>query len=156
MSIFKELIEKVESGYSYHIDFKERNMKIGNKYLIKEGVYDNERDLINSGDLGIFLDNDVLENIEMLFSDYKRSVPSQRSDNKRRKYFKALTYEELEMEDLVCNEKREIASATLEGYILCMILLGKLKWDKNIFGGWFWQSKTYPELIILRDWIEEK
>jgi hypothetical protein len=63
--------------------------------------------------------------------------------------------EELTDEQLMCAERREVAQAKLEGFILCMILENKLIWNEHIMGKWFWQSKKDSDLVILKKWIEK-
>ena len=157
MEIYSEFITRVEEGESFHIDFEKRNMKVGKDYLIKEGEYDKTRGLIVG--LGKFFNNlsDVLENIESLYKSYKYSLPSERSDSKRRHYFKALPIEEITDEQLFFAQRREVACAALEGVILCQIIAGELVWDEEIMEGkWFWQSKIDPDLVLLRSWVEGK
>ena len=147
MSIYLELLERVAEGEKFHIDFKKRDMKLGKTYLIKDGEYNAERELIH-------FDGDLLSEIRELYEDYKISTPSERSEGKRRKYFKALSVEELTDEQLVNGTPRELAQAALEGFILCKILDGSFKWDENILGKWFYQDKENPDLIILKEWVE--
>lgn len=155
MSIYLELLERVSNGESFHIDFEKRNMKVGNDYLIKEGEFDESKTLID--DVEFHALNDILCNTEILYKQYKYSLPSERSDNKRRKYFKALPIEEITDEQLMVAERREYACAVLEGFILCMIVSGQLTWDEEIMNGrWFYQSKSDPDLIILKQWVEGK
>ena len=153
MSIYLELLERVCGGESFHIDFEKRNMKVGNDYLIKEGEFDESKELIiGSDDM-----QTILNKIEGLYKEYKYSLPSERSDNKRRKYFKALPMEEITDEQLIAAERREFSQAVLEGYVLCMIVSRQLVWDENVMQGkWFWQSQNDPDLIILRSWVEGK
>ena len=100
---------------------------------------------------------DLLFELEVLYRVYKYSLPSERSDNKRRKYFKALPIEEIEDEQLMTAERREYSRAVLEGFVLCMIVSGKLVWDEEIMNGkWFWQSDIEPDLVVLRSWVEGK
>ena len=146
MTIYEELVERVSNGETFHIDFEKKTMKIGKEILVKNGEYDSERKLIAT------TTQDTLVAIEALYKNYKYSLPSERSDNKRRKYFKALSVEELTDEQLILADRREIAQAALEGYILCMILNEQLKWPENT--GWFWQSKNDSDLVILKKWIE--
>lgn len=148
MTIYEELVERVSNGETFQIDLEKRTMKIGKETLIKNGEYDSERKLINA------TTQDILMAIEALYKNYKYSLPSERSDNKRRKYFKALSIEELTDEQLIFADRREIAQAALEGYILCMVLNGQLKWADNM-GSWFWQSKNDSDLVILKKWIEK-
>lgn len=151
MSIYLELVERVDNGESFHIDFKKRNMKVGKDYLVKNGEYDSEKRLFASMDL-----DGILHTIEDLYHEYKHSLPSERSDSKRKKYFKALSIGELDDFHLFNPIRREPAQARLEGFILCMILNGSFTWNVDKLGKWFYQSKNDPDLVILRDWIENK
>ena len=150
MTIYAELVQRVSDGESFYINFKNRSMKIGKKFIIADGVYDQEKNLIDCSCSNIA---EVLSEIEKLYQVYKYSLPSERSDNKRRKYFKALPVEVIPDNKLIVAEKREVTCAKLEGFILCTILSGKFKWTEDI-GKWFWQSKNDPDLVILRNWIE--
>ena len=150
MTIYEELVQRVSDGETFYINFKNKSMKIGKKFLITDGVYDIERELIEYNCKNI---SDVLSQIEKLYADYKYSLPSERSDNKRRKYFKALPMEELTDKQLMIAHSRETAQAKLEGFILCMTLNEKLKWT-NDMGKWFWQSQKDPDLVILKNFIE--
>lgn len=151
MTIYEELIERVSNGETFHIDFEKRTMKVGKTKLIDCGEYDKERKLIE-------YEHDSLEFIIKiiygLYHEYKFSLPSERSEKKRKKYFKALTIDQMSDEQLMYAQKREITQARLEGFILCMILSGEFTWDESRLGKWFWQSKFDPDLVILRKWIE--
>lgn len=70
---------------------------------------------------------------------------------KYKKYFKALTMEELPQESILNAGSRDITQAKLEGFILCHILNGTLYWESE--DKWFWKSQKYPELVILKEWI---
>jgi len=148
MTIYEELLSRVEQGEKFSIDFEKRDMKVGKDWLIKDGVWDTTRALDVSLPIAT-----VLEIIETHYKDYKYSTPSERSDGKRKCYFKALPVDELTDEQMVYGMNREYAQAKLEGYILCMILRGHLKW-KDEWGSWFWASKEDKDLILLKKWIE--
>ena len=153
MSIYLELLERVCGGESFHIDFEKRNMKVGNDYLIKDGEFDESQELI----VGSYDMQTILNKIEELYKEYKHSLPSESSDNKRRKYFKALPMEEITDEQLMTAERREFSQAVLEGFVLCMIVSGQLVWDEEVMQGtWFYQSKSDPDLVLLRAWVEGK
>ena len=153
MSIYLELIKRVSDGEAFHIDFEKRNMKVGKEYLIKEGEFDESKELIS----GTYDLRTILNMIEELYQQYKYSLPSERSDNKRRKYFKALPMEEITDEQLMVAERRETSQAALEGFVLCMIVSGQLVWDDKIMNGtWFYQSEFDPDLVLLRSWVEGK
>ena len=157
MSIYLELIERVDNGETFSIDFEKRNMKVGKEYLIKNGEYDTKRALFP-----MLYDNPyslhvVLHQIRELYRNYKYSLPSERSESKRKKYFKTLSIDELTDEQLMRAQRRETAQAALEGFVLCSIIAGHLVWDENVMGGnWFYQRPSDPDLVILRSWIENK
>ena len=155
MSIYFELIKRVENGDTFHIDFQKRNMKVGKDYLIKNGEYDTSKNLMDMAD-DIQSIDDAIAHIESTYPFYKYSLPSERNDGKRRKYFKALSIEELSDEQLMVAGSREVEQARLEGFILCAILCGKFQWDEEKLGKWFWQSKVDSDLVILKNWVENK
>lgn len=157
MSIYLELIERVSNGESFHINFEKRNMKVGKDYLIKEGEFDESKELFPSLYEGVYSLHVSLHMIRELYKNYKYSLPSERSDNKRRKYFKALPMEELTDGQLMVAERREITQAALEGLVLCLIVSGQLVWDEDVMQGkWFYQSKSDPDFVLLRSWVEGK
>ena len=153
MTIYEELVKRVKDGESFYINFKRKALKIGKKFIIADGVYDDNRELYITSELKM---PDVLANIELLYDNYKHSLPSERSSNKRIAYFKALPVDDLTDAQMATGERREVARARLEGFILCMILNGSFKWDEETMGKWFWQSKNDPDLVILKNWIENK
>ena len=152
-TIYEELIERVSNGEKFNIDFENRHIKVSNKYLVKNGEYDTSKyKLFNEYNADI---NSILSDIEALYEVYKYSMISERSENKRRKYFKALPIEELTDEQLVIGQPREVSQANLEGFIFVQILSGNLYWDEKIMNGkWFYQGND-PDLIILKKWIEK-
>ena len=96
--------------------------------------------------------DDFLSNVELLYDRYKHSVPSEVSEYKKKKYFKALSEKDLEDEDMLFGTGRDKAQIELELYILCQIILG-IDWNNNKMGKWFWQSSKDLDLVILKDWI---
>lgn len=150
MTIYQELIQGVDSGENFYIDFETRTIKVGKNFLAKNGKYDDTRALIGYPTV------DILQSIEELYQSYKYSLPSERNSNKRKRYFKALSADEMTDAQLATGCKRDVAQAKLEGFILCMILNGYFQWDEDTMGKWFWQSKNDPDLVILRSWIENK
>jgi hypothetical protein len=154
MSIYYEFIRRVESGETFYIDFEKRTMKVGKDFLIKNGEFDESKNLMDMV-VDLHCIDDVIKHIEETYQFYKFSLPSERSDSKRKKYFKALSIDELDDEHLMCAGRREVEQARLEGFILCAILSGKFQWDDSL-GKWFCQSKNDPDLVILRNWVENK
>lgn len=155
MTIYEELVKRVSEGETFHIDFEERTMKIGKQKIIDNGSWDKNRELIKLEYYQKELEF-AMKTIYELYLGYKYSLPSERSDSKRRKYFKSLSVEELTDEELMTAETRDVAQCKLEGYILCVVLLGVFVWNEDRHGKWFWQSKADPDLVILRSWIENK
>lgn len=133
-------------------------MKVGKDYLIKDGEFDETRKPLYCSEFHELQNLDgILCNVEQLYKRYKYSLPSERNDNKRRHYFKALPMEEITDEQLIVAERREVSQAALEGFVLCMIVSGQLVWDEEIMQGkWFWQSKNDSNLVLLRSWVEGK
>lgn len=150
MSILLEGLKRVESGERFHINFEERTMKVGQDKVIDNGEYDTTQVLYDEK-----LDNprELLDKVRELYIAYKFSLPSERSDKKRKKYFKALHIEELTDEQLIYGERREIAQYMLEAFILCAILNGDFIWNDEIHGKWFYQDKLEQDLVILKNWI---
>lgn len=143
MTVTEKLLIEVSKGKRFSIDFKNRNMKIGNKYLVKNGKYE--------GEYG-FTIHEALPHIEELFANYKVSLPSEHSDL-RKFYFRAKSVDELSDEEMVLGEEREIARAKLESYILGLMLSG-FNWDAQdeLKGKWFWQG-TDKSLVLFKEWF---
>ena len=140
---YEDIIESVRNGSKFNISFEERRVKIDGQE-------------VDTSDLGIPKAdlNEALSLIENHYIKYKRSVPSERNDSKSRRYFRADKVDNLSDEELCCNELREVAQVDLELLVLGFILNGSLVWDNEKMNGtWFWKSRKYPELIILKDWI---
>lgn len=153
MSIYVEMLHRVESGDRFHIDLEKRTMKVGGETIIDNGVYDTSKALYEDE---IYSPEVLLHMIRELYRNYKYSLPSERSDNKRRKYFKALPVDELTDEQLVLGIPREMAQYALEAFILCTILSGDFVWDEALHGKWFFQHPSDPDLIILKSWVVGK
>ena len=155
MTIYEELVVRVDKGETFHIDFEKRTMKVGKHFLIKNGEYESGRQLFTrTEDMETHCPMElILGIIDMLYKNYKYSLPSERSESKRKGYFKALPFDKLSDEHLFVAGKREVKRAQLEGFILCMILEGKFAWDEKEMGKWFYQAKQDSDLIILKKWI---
>lgn len=145
-TIYEQALAKVENGSRFRVNFQNRSLKIDGKYVIKDGKYD--------GELGVELTDSPLEQITQLYIRYQHSLPSERSESKRKCYFKALPEHLLNDEDMLYGQSREYAQIALELYVLGVILNGSLKWDDFAKGLWFWQSPENKDLILLREWIE--
>lgn len=143
-TIFQNSVEKVKHGARFSINLKQRSLKIDGKFIIKNGAYD--------GELGFNSTQDIEREIEALYERYRHSLPSERNDNRRKRYFQALPEHMLSTEDMLYGEPREVAQIKLELYILCAIITGSLKWEEFAEDKWFWQSPNHKDLIILKEW----
>ena len=148
MNIFLKGLEQVENGERFHIDFEQRTMKVGQDKMIDGGEYDTSQVLYESP-------QSLLDAVRGLYITYKYSLPSERSERKRKKYFKALPIEELTDEQLIYGVGRDVAQYMLEAFILCAIVNGDFVWNEEIHGKWFYQDKIEPDLVILKSWIEK-
>lgn len=143
--------EKVHNGSSFRIVFEKRSLLIDNKYIIKEGKYEGSLGI----DTSIPIDS-LLQNIEEYYRQYKHSVPSARSESKYKRYFRALPEYQLDEQDMLYGENRELAELRLELYVLTAIINEDLVWDEIAKDKWFWQSSVHPSLVILKQWIIKK
>ena len=150
MSIFLKGLERVKNGERFYIDFEQRTMKIGQDKVIDNGEYDITQVL---HDVKFENSRTLLDKVRELYIAYKFSLPSERSDKKRKKYFKALSIDELTDEQLIYGTRREVAQYMLEAFILCEILNGDFVWNDEIHGKWFYQDKLEQDLVILKNWI---
>lgn len=148
MNILLRGLEQVENGERFHINFEQRTMKVGQDKMIDGGEYDTSQVLYDGPDA-------LLDKIRELYITYKYSLPSERSDSKRRKYFKALPIEELTDEQLIYGARREVAQYMLEAFILCAIINGDFVWNEETYGKWFYQDTLESDLVILKSWIEK-
>lgn len=148
---YNEIVEKVSQGSKFYVNFKERSVRLDGKIVVQNGNFGEN---IYEGDADDFTLERTLSTIEQLYQEYKHSVPSERSESHRRTYFNALPEKELSDNDMLYGERREVARALLEVYVLEAVCRGWLYWDEPTMGKWFWQSKKDKDLIILRQWID--
>lgn len=146
-NIYQEAVQTVEKGAGFSVDFPSRTLKVGGKQIIQDGKYE--------GSLGVepCTEAEFLSRVERLYHIYKHSVPSERSERRLKRYFKALPERELSDDAMLYGRRRDRAQIELELYLLCQILHG-LKWNPDTMGRWFWQSPTDKDLVILRQWVE--
>lgn len=158
-SIYGELLDAVDKGKRFKVDLMEKSLWINKKQIIKKGEIVNEQDqskeFIKEYDLALeygsfSLSNSPWEVIEVLYTEFKKSVPGEHSN--RKSYFKALPVDELTDAELAYGTDRDYAQARIEGYVLLASLIGWLKWEHGTH--WFYQSPSDSELIVLRNWIE--
>lgn len=149
-NIYTETLIKVAEGAKFSVNFEHRSLRVDGQYVIKDGKYE--------GDLGIQPTSvqTVLNHIDKLYQRYRHSIPSERSEAKRKTYFRALSEHELSDDDMLFGQRREEAQIALELYILCMILNNSLKWEEFASDKWFYKSPNTEGFIILKTWITTK
>lgn len=142
--LFDIVCREVLSGAKFSVDFKTRSLKLNGEYIVKNGI----STVIQENR---YVPENFLYHVEDFYRLYKNSIPSERSESRNKRYFKALPEKDLLDEDMMYGMQREFAQAQLETYILCCLLEG-LSWDDS-WGKWFWQSSEDSDLILLRDWF---
>lgn len=142
-----EITEKVRHGAKFTINLQKRTLRLNGK-------------LVEIDDADVFIGNFTkdptvfTECLEGFYQDYKYSVPSERSDSHRRNYFRALREKDLSSSHMMYGTPREEARFDIEAFVLCALLCG-FEWDES-WGKWFWQSTKDKDLVLLREWFEER
>lgn len=147
-SVYEIIQRNVHEGKKCIVNLEKKFIKLGTKYAYMPGFVPHDWGIPE-----MTLEETLME-IERLYDRYRHSIPSERSESRRRKYFYALPVDELEDDDLHFGEPRDVAQAALESFVLLSTVVGNLKWDEEKMGKWFWHSKVHPDLIILRKWVE--
>lgn len=94
----------------------------------------------------------TIPELEMLYQEYKNSFPNE-EEMRRKNYFKALPIEELSHKALISGVSRTKAREDLELTLLLGILNGSLTWETFGNKGWFWQSQSDRDFVILKEWV---
>lgn len=147
-TIYSMAAEQVANGARFSIDLENKSMRVAGKYLIKDGVAKCNLPLGVEESSNEY----ILNKVEELYDKYKHSRPTERTKSKRH-YFNALKEEELEDEDLMYGEYRDICQFMLEAYILLVSIQNMFQWDEEEYGKWFWQQGEDKDLVILKKWI---
>ena len=145
----KRFLNAVRDGVPFKVDFKNRSLRLGNKYLIKDGETKCKEQYQKK------VHNNFLLRVRQLYKEYKFSMPSKRSKDN---YFYALPSKEMTWEQMTVGFPREYAKAKLEGYILREILSG-ITWEEVLAEvenkekyTWFYQD---GDLVLLKEWFNK-
>lgn len=133
---------KVEEGSRFTVNFEKRTFRLDGKLVDLSGVT-----------VKPVREKVMINRLLGLYDDYKHSIPSERSESHRRRYFKALPEEKLSDEDFLYGEPREASRCRLELYLLLMIISGHFYWHKE-WGSWFRVYGEDKDFVILRKWVE--
>lgn len=148
-NIFYKILQKIQGGARFSIDFEHRSLRVNGKLFIKNGISDYHiTSLLCGGDIS---------GLERYYNSYRHSIPSERSRSRRKTYFQALDEKDLSDYDMMWGLHREECRFMLEYAILAGIITECITWehfkDDNPKTGWFWQSSQFPSFIILKKWI---
>ena len=126
-NIYQQVVQAVENGAKFSVDFRSRSLRLNGRSVIREGNYE--------GSLGVepCTEKEFLSQIE--------------------ERYLALPEKDLDDEDMLYGERRDKAQIELELYILCQLLNG-FRWNAETMGKWFWQSTRDKDLVLLRQWID--
>ena len=142
MELYDEIINSVSSGSVFNVDLKKKVLQLDKNNVPLDNI-----------NINISSSEDMLSTIHKLFERYKYSVPSERSEGKRRRYFKALKLSEIEYDDFMFGEGRDTAQIKLELYVLLSSIYHKDFWEEIFKEHFFYQSDKDKDLIILKDWV---
>lgn len=142
MELYDEIINSVSSGSVFNVDLKKKVLQLDKNNVPLDNI-----------NVNISSSEDMLSTIHKLFERYKYSVPSERSEGKRRRYFKALKLSEIEYDDFMFGEGRDTAQIKLELYVLLSSIYHKDFWEEIFKEQFFYQSDKDRDLIILKDWV---
>ena len=142
MELYDEIINSVSSGSVFNVDLKKKVLQLDKNNIPLDNI-----------NVNISSSEDMLSTIHKLFERYKYSVPSERSEGKRRRYFKALKFSEIEYDDFMFGEGRDTAQIKLELYVLLSSIYHKDFWEEIFKEQFFYQSDKDKDLIILKDWV---
>ena len=142
MELYDEIINSVSSGSVFNVDLKKKVLQL-------------DKNNVPLGNISVNISSseDMLSTIHKLFERYKYSVPSERSEGKRRRYFKALKLSEIDYDDFMFGEGRDTAQIKLELYVLLSSIYYKNFWEEIFKEYFFYQSDKDKDLIILKDWV---
>lgn len=150
-TIFDIAYQAVLDGSPFSINFQKKSLKIGKKFLIKNGEYKGE--LQDGSFMKNFPEDFSLDGLEMFYANFYYSVPSEQSEKRRKKYFIALPLNKLEDDDMLYGMRRDAARFLLEWYVLSAIIRNQIVWEDFASGKWFWKSQKYPSLVLLKKWF---
>lgn len=136
-------------------DLPSKSIWSGRLFILRDGEPKLRRIFLSNGavceiDGLISFEGNPFAEIERLYAQYKRSVPS-RHDRLNKGYFKVLSSDSLTMQELKENMPRVEARYMLEGFIVLASAAELIPWP--VPKHFFWQSMNDPECIVYRNWI---
>lgn len=129
------------------IDLNTHTVQVGTQVLVRHGCLMPKRHPLLEG--LIHFDGDPYAEIERLYAQYKRSVPTRREPLSHGA-FRALSSDQLTMQELENNMSRPEARLRLESFICLGACAGIIPWREPRH--FFWQGHD-PDCIVYREWI---
>ena len=156
MTIHEWMSQVVETDESYRVEtnLQTKGLQFAGLPLVERGIQTATHAPLPEGcevplNGLIHFEGDPYAEIERLYGQFKRSIPS-RSDWLDRGNFKAVSGDSLTYAELEENMPRQKARILLEGFILLAAAAGILTWSNPRH--FFWRGND-PDLIIYRDWV---
>lgn len=147
---YEEIIKQVGDGVSFYTDITNRRFHLGKQDVVTEKTTLEE---LSVSFEAYKTKEQFLSKFEELYKEYKHSVPSRMSEC-RLKWFQALDLNDLDDEDMITSQGRDVAQAELELFVLMAILSGYADgWDLFPNPKWFWVSPNDKSLILLKRWF---
>lgn len=152
MNIFKTVLNQIAEGAKWNINLMTRSLRVYGIFIIKNGEYEGE---LGNEALEFASKEYIISELNSLYAKYKNSIPSERTNSRRKTYFKALKEHELYDDDMLYGEPREISQFVLEFTLLTLVISGVFDkhWDEWNMGNWFWQSEEDKDFVILKNWV---
>ena len=140
-------VELVRLGAGFYANLKKHELHVAGRKVVEGGKF--------LGRPGLLDCDDPLARIEELYDAYKRSIPSEKTERRKRNMtqFIALDLEDLDDSDFLYGERRNEAQTKLEMFVALAVATGQLKWNDGM-GKWFWKSPKDRDLVLLKDWID--
>ena len=86
--LFDIVCREVLNGAKFAVDFKTRSLKLNGEYIVKNGI----STVIQENR---YVPENFLYHVEDFYRLYKNSIPSERSESRNKRYFKALPEKDL-------------------------------------------------------------
>ena len=146
MEIKNIVKQAIANGDKVKVDLEHKSLWIAHRLVIENGFpcdgyelnYPRKETMV------------ALEELKHLYTLYRYSVPSERSERKRHKnYFYALPLSKLNDNDFIRAIVREEARITLETELLFNSVVGNLVWQES-FGNWFYRNGDF---IVKKSWF---
>lgn len=156
MNLFDYVVEQSQQGKKIKVDLKNGTLKVNNSTLVENCILNYNK--LKARNITEILTIEHIENpkdkIEELYEEFATSIPSKETaQDEIFGYFEANKMKDLSIQDMLNGTNRVQAKAKLETYILYCKMFNLFQFDNKKH--YYWKSKKFRKLIILREWIEK-